>query len=401
MRPLSHPVVINPENSIQYRATLTIGGLGVGVDKFEHPSDIFIDHFNYLWIADTGNRRILKLTNEGVVVSIFRMGDELFERPTGVCCWKDWFYVADHARGKISQFTRRGKFLTNRPEGLKETEGEAYFKGVSDIAIWEGKVYWVEGDRGICIKDGFLFLSDFDRVQKFSLPDMRLVLEFGKWGRRPGRFRTPQGIDVDTEGCIYVCDTLNHRVQKFSPDGVFLTSFGRYGRGLGELDTPVSLAVGHRGEVWVVEAGNHRIQKFVPEIRAVALDEDDYPYLYSEARRAETLGKYYHAIAYYKRCTELVELRPPEAALCWLRMGDCWRKAGDLEQAVGVYSKVVERHPGSPFAPEAMLQKANLLYKMGIKEDALMVYKDLITRYPEAPQVRQAERYIRYIKERE
>ena len=44
----------------------------------------------------------------------------------------------------------------------------------------------------------------------------------------------PWGIDIDTEGDVYVTDWRNDRVQKFTADGRFLMQFGTSGsRGRG------------------------------------------------------------------------------------------------------------------------------------------------------------------------
>ena len=42
-----------------------------------------------------------------------------------------------------------------------------------------------------------------------------LVNRFGGFGSSPGKVRFPNGVAVDSEGNIFVCDTSNHRVQKF------------------------------------------------------------------------------------------------------------------------------------------------------------------------------------------
>lgn len=60
------------------------------------------------------------------------------------------------------------------------------------------------------------------------------VCRSGSGGSAPGQFGAtldvegegPQGIAVDGSGDIYVVDYINHRVQKFGPDGRFLLMFG-------------------------------------------------------------------------------------------------------------------------------------------------------------------------------
>ncbi|MEM7708058.1 MAG: choice-of-anchor Q domain-containing protein [Pseudomonadota bacterium] len=43
----------------------------------------------------------------------------------------------------------------------------------------------------------------------------------GNFGCRPGQFRSPQGLDIDPRGNIYVADTANQRIQRFTPEGFF------------------------------------------------------------------------------------------------------------------------------------------------------------------------------------
>jgi len=56
-------------------------------------------------------------------------------------------------------------------------------------------------------------------------------------------FYMPLDMALDAEGNLYVLDTGNHRIQKFSPDGDFLATLGRKGQGPGEFNFPGSLDI--------------------------------------------------------------------------------------------------------------------------------------------------------------
>jgi hypothetical protein len=56
--------------------------------------------------------------------------------------------------------------------------------------------------------------------------------------------------------------TYNHRIQKFAPDGTFLTSFGSRGSGNGELEYPIAVGVAANGGAFVADFGNNRIQEW-------------------------------------------------------------------------------------------------------------------------------------------
>lgn len=137
------------------------------------------------------------------------------------------------------------------------------------------------------------------------------ILSLGGKGATVGKFKYPHGIAVDSAGNIFVADNSSHQIQKFSPEGKFLTasnndsnsdswlvsrgiavnpsnnkiyasfnsnciqilnsdltylsSFGREGAGDGDFDDLGGLACDSSGKVYVVDSGNHRIQVFTAD----------------------------------------------------------------------------------------------------------------------------------------
>ncbi len=78
-------------------------------------------------------------------------------------------------------------------------------------------------------------------------------------------FYKPEDIAFDREGNIYVLDAGNHRVQKFSSEGKFISSFGRKGQGPGEFQMPLSIDCGENGRIYIPDAHNQRIVVFAPD----------------------------------------------------------------------------------------------------------------------------------------
>lgn len=114
--------------------------------------------------------------------------------------------------------------------------------------------------------------------------DQLPVLRFGNAGTEAGQMRTPGGIAADpTTGDVYVADTGNNRIDKFSAEGTFLLAFGwgvedgsnalqtceatcepgLPGKGAGELNEVVGVAVSPLdGDVYTVNRRDGRVQRF-------------------------------------------------------------------------------------------------------------------------------------------
>ncbi len=75
----------------------------------------------------------------------------------------------------------------------------------------------------------------------------------------------PSDIVADTRGNIYILDSGNHRIQKYSPDGEYLATFGSKGQGPGELYYPLSLDMDEEGLLCVADPQNQRIQILNPD----------------------------------------------------------------------------------------------------------------------------------------
>ena len=75
-------------------------------------------------------------------------------------------------------------------------------------------------------------------------------------------FNSPGGVAIDDSGNIYVTDTYNNRIQKFSPDGTFITKWGNSGTGDGQFNGPLGIAIDGSGNLYVADVFNNRIQKF-------------------------------------------------------------------------------------------------------------------------------------------
>lgn len=93
-------------------------------------------------------------------------------------------------------------------------------------------------------------------------------LIFGIGGQEPGYFQRPRGLAVAQDGSIFVADTENHRIQHLDRAGNPIKVWGSFSghdstsAPSGTFNEPWSLAVGPDGAIYVADTWNHRIQKF-------------------------------------------------------------------------------------------------------------------------------------------
>jgi tripartite motif-containing protein 71 len=99
---------------------------------------------------------------------------------------------------------------------------------------------------------------------------------WGTPGSGHGQFIVPAGVAVDTSGNVFVVDSYNDRIQKFTSAGTFIRTWGTPGIGPGEFLSPTYLAVINTGTVvlkeyvYVVDLGNGRIHVYTwkPDVQS-------------------------------------------------------------------------------------------------------------------------------------
>ncbi len=115
--------------------------------------------------------------------------------------------------------------------------------------------------------DGSVYVADTwnNRIQKFT-PEGEFVTMWGQFGTAelPTNFWGPRGVAVDPEGRVYITDTGNKRVVIFDSSGNHLGDFGGAGLGPGQFDEPVGIEVDDQGRVYIADTWNMRVQVMVP-----------------------------------------------------------------------------------------------------------------------------------------
>jgi len=103
------------------------------------------------------------------------------------------------------------------------------------------------------------------------LVELSADLVVGEEGVSPGEFYLPRDAAVGQDGELYVADTGNHRIERFTADGELISTWGGYANAAegeapgGTFNEPWGLAVAPNGDVYVADTWNHRVQWFSPD----------------------------------------------------------------------------------------------------------------------------------------
>lgn len=206
------------------------GGAGdqdgaVASARFTSPSGVAFDAAGNLYVADSGNRIVRRITPQGVVSTLAGRA--------GVAGSTDG--VGDAARFSEPYM------LAVAPTGdVYVTDRAAHTLRRISAA---GVVTTVAGSPGL-------------------------------WGRQDGRganayFNNPAGVTVTADGIVYVADSGNHAIRRVDPDGTVTTYAGSPGQsgsvngtgGAARFSIPSGLALGPDGSLYVAEAGGGLIRK--------------------------------------------------------------------------------------------------------------------------------------------
>lgn len=234
------------------------GSKGTKKGQFLEPAAVAVDRAGNLYVADTDNDRIQKLSPDGKVAAVwgtYGTHSGQFFAPQGVAVDRQGnVYVADTYNHRIQKLSPSGKVLD-----VWGTYGSA-----------PGQFY---DPTGIALDSrGNIYVADENnnRIQKLG-PQGNVIRVWGSQGSGAGQLNEPSGVAVDPYGNVYVTDQFNGRVEKFSPDGGFLATWGKFGSGPGQFRLPWGPAVDQEGDLYVADRFNGRVQKLSPAGKVLAI----------------------------------------------------------------------------------------------------------------------------------
>ena len=196
-----------------------------------------------VFVFDFGKKQFLKVGAQ--------KGEAGLDWPMGVALdGEQNIYVVEQGKKAITVFDPSGKQLRSfTDKSLVRPSG---------IAIDRER-------RRLYVADASHTLTMDHSVKIFTLDGKLIGKIGGQKGDGPGSFNVPTYVWVDDDGDVYVTDTMNCRVQAFSPDGKYIRSYGERGDAYGQFTRPKGVAVDSFHNVYVVDSGWSNVQIFNPQ----------------------------------------------------------------------------------------------------------------------------------------
>jgi hypothetical protein len=249
--------------------------------QFDNPYGVAVDNAGNVYVADSWNNTIRKITAAGIVTTLAGTAGSSgssdgigsaakFDFPTGVAADSlGNIYVVDGDNSTIRKITAAGVVTT--------LAGAAGSSGSNDGTGSAAQFSFVFS-TGITVDSaGNVYVADTQNntIRKITAGGVVTTLAgtAGKAGSEDGpgsaaQFNDPTGVAVDSAGNVYVADAWNDTIRKITPDGVVTTLAGSSAK-IGSIDgpgsaasfyMPNSVAVDRAGNVYVADMGNEAIR---------------------------------------------------------------------------------------------------------------------------------------------
>lgn len=238
---------------------------GPGETPFHNPRAVAVAPDGTLYVADSGNHRIVHLSADGQVLQTWGAFGDInqdpdnappgtFNEPWGIAVSPDGsMYVADTWNHRIQKFTADGQFIT---------QWGTFGTGETGYALWGPRDIVIDAQGRVLVTD-----TGNKRVVAYDA-DGNFLFAFGSAGVGAGQFDEPVGLALAPDGTLYVADTWNQRIQAFAPteDGyTYLREWPIYGWFGQSLENKPYLAVDQAGRVYASDPEGYRILVFSPE----------------------------------------------------------------------------------------------------------------------------------------
>ncbi len=243
--------------------------------KFNEPRGMVVDSVGNVYVADKNNNCIRKITPQGAVTTFAGSNNggyadaagtaAQFSKPYGLAIDKDGnVYVADSANNRIRKITPQGVVTTvagSGTAGLVNAAGMgAQFNAPSGLVFDSSGNLYVVDTMNHCVRK----ISPQGIVTTVAGSGTAGYIDSTGMA---AQFNKPCGVAIDKDGNLYVADEGNNNIRKITPQGVVTTlagtSIAGYVDGAGvtaQFNSPYFIAIG-QGRLFVADRGNSRIRQ--------------------------------------------------------------------------------------------------------------------------------------------
>ena len=264
---------------------------GTGSDaRFAGPTGVAVDNAGNTYVADTTNQTIRKITSAGVVTTLAGLAGTTgtangtgtaarFYSPLGVAVDPAGnVYVADTWNHAIRKITPEGVVstlagLAGSAGNANGTGSAARFNYPASVAVdASGNAYVAEWQSHTIRK-----ITAAGDVS--TLAGLVLTVGTADGTGTSARFNGPKGVASDATGNVYVADTGNHTIRMITPAGVVSTLAGQAAipgttdatGQAARFNSPQGVAVDAAGNVYVADYNNNAIRKVTPAGEVITL----------------------------------------------------------------------------------------------------------------------------------
>jgi len=239
------------------------GGKGSGNGKFLFPKGIAADPDGNVFIADSGNNRVVHLFNPKSGLLWKKSFDKDLSGPSRIAVDEQKrVYVTDRGNCRIAVFTYDGDLklcITGR-------SGEKFTNGPTALAVADGSNYW-----SYFSSEKLIFCADKNGTRIWKIGFDGTVYETANL---PEGYSASYGA-IDHYHNYWITDTNKNCILKFDHNLVLLDIFGSYGTADNQFVEPRGIAIYKRyGQVFVAEKKGAQYYWIGTELKAAALNAE-------------------------------------------------------------------------------------------------------------------------------